>query len=152
MSSRSRTRFRSASLFALVVLSLSLLAFAGAAHAADSTLRTEDIAYENAQRAASANYYPAAAALVKLLGAVRKKAEADKVLYPAGTAPATVGFVNDIVRAMVELHRKARRELAKGDVVALYAELESKTEAAPRATGSAGRRRAPWASARRRSR
>ncbi len=67
------------------------------------------------ERATSAGgYYASTAALAKLYDDVRKKADAQKVFYPPGTVPATVGLVNDIVRAMVEVHRKARVELLLG--------------------------------------
>jgi hypothetical protein len=62
------------------------------------------------ERAAAGGYYASSAALAKLHDDVRKKADAEKVFYPPGTAPATVGLVNDIVRAMVDVHRKARVE------------------------------------------
>lgn len=55
-------------------------------------------------------YYARGAALAKLLADARKAAEAQKVLYPAGYAPAYVGFVDDIITAMAELHHHARTE------------------------------------------
>jgi hypothetical protein len=66
------------------------------------------------ERAAGAGYYAGGAALARLYGEVRKKAEAETIFYPPGTEPSTVGFVNDIIRAMVEVHRKARCEFLVG--------------------------------------
>ena len=56
------------------------------------------------------NYYTRAAGLSALLAKVRKEAEAAKALYPAGYEPANVGLQNDIVAAMVSLHRDSGRE------------------------------------------
>ncbi|NVB78859.1 MAG: hypothetical protein HOV81_10725 [Kofleriaceae bacterium] len=60
-------------------------------------------------------FYARTAALVKLYDDVRKRAEGDKVFYEGKAAPATVGFVNDIVVALVAAHRDAKLEFRMND-------------------------------------
>jgi hypothetical protein len=59
-------------------------------------------------------YYERATALRKLLEDTRAAAKAHNVLYPAGYAPATVGFQDEIVRAMISLHNDAKTEVLLG--------------------------------------
>ncbi|HEU0035272.1 MAG TPA: hypothetical protein VFQ53_31820 [Kofleriaceae bacterium] len=56
-------------------------------------------------------FYRKSSALAKLLDDVRARAEADKVLYPSGTVLATVGFVDDLVIAMVTVYRDAKLDV-----------------------------------------
>ena len=64
------------------------------------------------------NYYRRAEGLSALLAKVRAQATAAKALYPAGYEPANVGILNEIVAAMVTLHRESGREFVLGDYLA----------------------------------
>jgi hypothetical protein len=61
------------------------------------------------ERAKTGTYYQRADALSALYDAVRKQADADKVLYD-GWAIANLGFLNEVVLAMVEMHRETKHE------------------------------------------
>lgn len=63
---------------------------------------------------ARTGYQARAADLAKLYETVLKKAEADNVLYPIGSAPAHLGFVNDLLRAIVEVHKQTKTEFLLG--------------------------------------
>jgi hypothetical protein len=64
------------------------------------------------ERLAKGGYYERASGLAALLEKVQKQAADAKALYPAGYEPANVGIVDDIVSAMVALHRDGKREFA----------------------------------------
>jgi hypothetical protein len=59
-------------------------------------------------------YYERAVALRKLLEDTQAAAKVRKVFYPPGYAPATVGFTDEIVRAMVALHNDKKADIVLG--------------------------------------
>jgi hypothetical protein len=56
------------------------------------------------------NYYSRADGLAALLEKVKKEAETAKVLHNEGRPQASVGFMNEIVVAMVNLHHETKRD------------------------------------------
>ncbi len=57
---------------------------------------------------AGQGYYARAQALAELLAEVRQRAEAAKALYDASPTVGKVGLLDDIVRAMAQVHREAK--------------------------------------------
>ena len=70
------------------------------------------------QALAEGGYYERATALAALYGEVRARAEADRVYYPASTPLGAVGLENDVVRAMVQIHRDAHLEFLVDEYLA----------------------------------
>ncbi len=64
------------------------------------------------------NYYARASGLAALMERVEKQAADAKALYPAGYGPANVGIQSEIVAAMVDLHREAKREFLTAEYLA----------------------------------
>jgi hypothetical protein len=65
-------------------------------------------------------YYARAAALAELLADVRKRAEAAKALHDRSPEIAPVGLLDDIVRAIVQLHRDERVAFLLDDFAAAH--------------------------------